>query len=109
MDWLLAKIVNTRPAAPAIGALREPNCHLVITPDKVIAELVSYYADLYTSKVSFTQDELDNYLQHISMPLLTDAQRIQLEAPITLEELKEVNSSFLASKATWDDGLPIEA
>lgn len=53
-----------------------------------MAELVSYYADLYT-KFSFTQDELDDYLQHISMSPTHRCAENPIRFPkFTLEELQ---------------------
>lgn len=43
---LIAKIVDTRPAVLAIGALRLSDGHLVNTPNTVMSELVRYYIDL---------------------------------------------------------------
>lgn len=70
--------------------------------------LVGFYSDLYRSRVDYTPTDLQDYLQDIEIPCLTDIQRSQLDGPIRIEELQEALSLFRNFKAPRDDGLPLE-
>lgn len=89
---MLAKIVNVRPIVPNIGALKLVTGKLTNTPDGI---MVCYYVDLYTSRVTYNPEDLNNYLQLVSLPWLSDSQWAALDAPLTLEELQGVVRLFL--------------
>lgn len=68
----------------------------------------SYYAELYSTKVSYSMEDLYVYLSDVDFPVLTSTYRDQLDSPITLMEVKQVMSSLQGSKTPGPDGFPTE-
>lgn len=105
---LLARIVQSHQASPSIGALHTRNDTVVHSPDQIMTELVVFYSDLYQSKQRYSADFLQNFLDGIELPCLSEAHKRFLDFPITIKELHHVASLFPNSKAPGDDGLPAE-
>lgn len=71
-------------------------------------ELACFYETLYSPGMAYIQEDLDLYLARIDFPELSEGQRAQLEAPLTVEELQEAASVFPNCKAPGEDGIPME-
>lgn len=105
---LLARIARSQQPSSAIGEIRSSLGLLVNDPELIITEIASFYADLYKPCNNYTDKALQNYLSTISMSALTHQARMELEAPLTMDELKEAAASFPTCKALEDDGIPME-
>lgn len=55
---------------------------------KQIAELASFYVTLYGPCDNFTDEELQSYIGGMILPTLTHKVSMELETPLTLEELQ---------------------
>ncbi|KAJ1127163.1 hypothetical protein NDU88_005566 [Pleurodeles waltl] len=56
-------------------------------PERIADKFRDYYQSLYTSRVDTDLEALMDYLIHITMPQLTDADREALWKPLTLSEM----------------------
>ena len=81
------------------------------TNDKLILDQIeAYFRDLYTSSVkTFSQDEHDEFIQHLQIPKLSDEDRDNLEGPLSYEECKNVLESFQNDKSPGEDGFTVES
>ena len=81
------------------------------TNDKQILDqmqIEAYFRDLYTSGKTFSQDEYDEFIQHLQIPKLSDVDRDNLEGPLCYEECKNVLESFQNDKSPGEDGFTVE-
>ena len=63
---------------------------------------------MYTSVKTFSQDEYDEFTQHLQIPKLSDEDRDNLEGPLNYEECKNVLESFQNDKSPGEDGFTVE-
>lgn len=63
---------------------------------------------MYTSKVSPTEMELEDFLDQCPLPALSLSGRKDIKRSHTLEELTEALVSMANSKSLGTDGLPAE-
>ena len=79
------------------------------TNDKqILDQIEAYFKDLYTSVNAFSQDEYDEFTQHLQIPKLSDEDRDNLEGPLNYEECKNVLESFQNDKSPGEDGFTVE-
>ena len=64
---------------------------------------------MYTSGKTFSQDEYDEFIQHLQIPKLSDEDRDNLEGPLSYEECKNVLESFENDKSPGEDGFTVES
>ena len=57
---------------------------------------------------TFSQDEYDEFIQHLQIPKLSDEDRDNLEGPLGYEECKNVLESFQNDKSPGEDGFTVE-
>lgn len=62
--------------------------------------------NFYTSRAQFSPSELQDYLDHIPFPMLSDSHRSQLDAGITIEEVQAAIGGLQTGKTQGADGLP---
>lgn len=105
---VLAKISWAQQASPSIGALRASDGKITNSPDKIMMIPSSFYPDLYCSRQNYRDASLQEYLGRIELPTLSDMDRQQLDAPLTLEEFQTATGMFPNSKAPDEHGIPIE-
>ena len=63
---------------------------------------------MYTSAKTFSQEEYDEFTQHLQIPKLSDDDRDNLEGPLSYDECKNVLESFQSDKAPGEDGFTVE-
>ncbi len=68
---------------------------------------------MYLRKICFflkypSKDEIDQFLDNITLPKLTDNQAMALDSPLTSDELQEALNSMPNKKAPGPDGFPAE-
>lgn len=68
----------------------------------------SYYQSLYSSCMSYTDNQPNYYLSDIDFPVLTKAHCDKLDAPITVKEVQRVLGSLQSGKTSSPDGIPME-
>ena len=79
------------------------------TNDKqILDQIETYFRDLYTSGKTFSQDEYDEFIQHLQIPKLSDEDRDNLEGSLCYEECKNVLESFQNDKSPGEDGFTVE-
>lgn len=71
-------------------------------PETILQELVSFYETLQSWRC------LHPRMQNVALPEMSENQRKELEAPLTIEELQVAVGSFPNCKALGEYGIPIE-
>ena len=66
-----------------ISELELDNGELLTEEKLILQEIESYYKDLYTSKVSATLSDFDQFSQNLEIPHLSNDERDRLEGPLT--------------------------
>lgn len=69
---------------------------------------VAFYSDLYSSRVNFGREEVQEYLAPIPLLELSGEALGELELPITVEEIISAISSLNPNKTPGMDSLPVE-
>ena len=69
----------------------------------------SYYKDLYTSNISATQSDFDQFSEDVDIPQLSNDERDKLEGPLSYEECKEILNSFSNGKSPGEDGFTVKS
>ena len=53
-------------------------------------------------------NDINDFIEHLEIPKLTDEERDSIEGPITLMECKTVLDTFQANKTPEEDGFTVE-
>lgn len=80
----------------------------VRTTLEISSVFCDFFKDLYSSKVSYEEAELQSFLDSIMLSELLAADREVLDKPLTLEELWVAAASTPNNKAPGADGFPGE-
>ena len=92
-----------------IRELRLEDKSTTINDKQILDQIEAYFRDLYTSvNTAFSQDEYDEFTQHLQIPKLSDEDRDNLEGPLSYEECKTVLESFQNDKSPGEDGFTVE-
>ena len=82
---------------------------LVSTEPKQINKTFSeFYAILYQSERQLNKTECENYLKQLDLPCLSVEDSLNLDNPLTLEELEKAALSMQSNKSSGLDGIPPE-
>lgn len=97
---------------------KEKTLHSIITEEgkvltktkDILKEARNFYVNLYQDQESSLTpiDEVQDQLDSLPIPQLSDEKRDQLEAPFTEEELRKAMGTLNANKTPGYDGLPPE-
>ena len=60
---------------------------------QILDQIEGYFKKIYTSENTSSQEEYDNFVQHLKIPRLSDEDRDSLEGPLTYEECEKVLDS----------------
>ena len=82
-----------------IRELRLEDESTTINDKQIFDQIETSFRDLYTSVKKFSQDEYDEFTQHLQIPKLSDEDRDSLEGPLSYEECKKVLKSFQNDKS----------
>ena len=66
--------------------LRQENESTTTNDKQILDQIEAYFRDLYTSGKTFSQDEYDEFIQHLQIPKLSGEDRDNLEGPLSYEE-----------------------
>ena len=91
-----------------IRELRLEDESTTINNKQILDQIEAYFRDLYTSVKTFSQDEFDEFTQHLQIPKLSDEDRDNLEGPLNYDECKNVLESFQDDKSPGEDGFTVE-
>lgn len=105
---LLASVTQAQRGTTHISALLGPSGVLQTDTVDIITIMEQYYFDLYSPKTTATPGDIVQFLEGVSLPTLSQAQRTSLDSPVTLEELQIAVASLSNNKAPGLDGLPNE-
>lgn len=105
---LLAWLSREYSSPVSISRIRSPDGEVLTDPSQINKQFAAYYQELYSSKVRFTEPELQAYLEGVNLPCLTEATRERLDSPITLKELQLAVKSLQGGKTPGPEGYPAE-
>ena len=80
---------------------------LINKQNDILRELTLFYQNLYTSKKE-DDEYVDNDLLNLNLPSLSAEASMEINTPITEDELLETIKSSSKNKAPGSDGLPVE-
>jgi len=63
---------------------------------------------LYTSVNNPQENDVDEFIEYLNIPKLTDADRDRMEGPLSYEECKKALDTFQNNKAAGEDGFTVE-
>lgn len=92
----------------SINAIRDSTGVLFSDPSAINNIFKDFNCKLYKSKLSVDTIEINNFLKPLDLFSLAPHQVMQLDAPISLEELKEAVISMRTHKSPGLDGIPPE-
>uniref|UniRef100_A0A803K1L2 Reverse transcriptase domain-containing protein n=1 Tax=Xenopus tropicalis TaxID=8364 RepID=A0A803K1L2_XENTR len=70
--------------------------------------LLSFYTDLYKTKLTASEPEINSFLASLALPIMPQEYSAYLDSQLTEIEIQEAVNSFPLGKAAGADGLPIE-
>ena len=74
----------------------------------MLEAIENYYKKLHTSVNNAQDNDINDFIDHLEIPKLTDEERDSIEGPITLIECKAVIDTFQANKTPGEDGFTVE-
>ena len=107
-DKLLARQLRNIQASRMIHEIKTNSGTTTTDPEKINECFREFYEDLYTSKSTTTATHTSEFLRTLHLPKLSPSAQADLNANITLEEVKQAIRSFPSGKASGPDGFGIE-
>lgn len=104
---LLARIQKGNRGRSQISELKTTDGKVITDEREIATEFRNYYTDLYSSRGGDLLDEISDYLEHISLPMLTNAHLEFLMQPIDKDEIVEALSGMRSGSAPGADGLTV--
>lgn len=105
---LLAKLTSQKHPYKPVLQLRDPNTGTVTSKSEEIAEIFrEYYEDLYRASPS-NAEEIQQFLDTIQFPTLTQDERDLLDSDIQVDEIRAIIMSAKNGKTPGPDGLSAE-
>ena len=106
---LFLNLEKSRQAKKIIRSIRGKHGKIVHKPNEILSELRNFSKNLMTATDNNNFEEvytkLKNFMGDISHPVLSDADRDFLEAPVTLEECKSALKELNFDSSPGQDGL----
>ena len=63
---------------------------------------------MYTSVNNPQENDVDEFIEYLKIPKVTDADRDRMEGPLSYEESKKALDTFQDNKAPGEDGFTVE-
>ncbi len=105
----LAYLTKKRSVSQYITSITGSNGSQYYDNKRINICFKDFYTDLYTSELTNTSSRaMDDFFSSISLPAITEEQRIILNAPITREEVLNAIKMLQNGKASGPDGLNSE-
>lgn len=105
---LLAYLARPNYTTTSIPQIQTSLGHISDSPQETVETFLSFYTDLYATKVQDSEPQLDEYLAQISFPSLSTHTRKELEAPLSAEEIALAISQLPTHKTPGLDRFPAE-
>lgn len=105
---LLSWLSREQSGLTTIAQIQASDGTLLSTPKDINQRFADYYQLLYSSRVSYDQNNLTSYLEKIDIPVLTPTSAKKLDAPIRLEEIQVALKMMQTGKTPGPDGFPVE-
>ena len=105
---MLLLLCRTNSPPSNVPAIRTAGGEISTNGQAVINTFCEYYKTLYKSKKGARRGDMEDFFQAITVPTLPAKDMQDLEAPITLEEIKQAVAGMPNQKTPGPDGLPIE-
>lgn len=106
---MLARQLREKNTLNTISVIKQGDRQIFAAKDinKVFQQ---YYEKLYTSitHTKSVQNEIVDFISNVEVPSLQPDQVVEMESPISVNEIKEVISSMKNGKSPGADGLPVE-
>ena len=71
----------------------------VVDENQILPEIEKYYGNLYSSKISVTEDLLNQFTEGVQLPRLSNEERETIEGLLSFEECKKLVESFKSDKS----------
>lgn len=107
-DKILARQLKNIQANRMIHKINTPSGIVVTDPGKINDCFRTFYEELYTSKSIPDTARTTEFLRTLNLPKISPSAQTDLNADITLEEIKQAVGSFPNGKAAGPDGFSIE-
>uniref|UniRef100_A0A669EVM6 Reverse transcriptase domain-containing protein n=1 Tax=Oreochromis niloticus TaxID=8128 RepID=A0A669EVM6_ORENI len=104
----LANQLKINKEKTTICAVQDSSGNTVYDPKQINNIFRDFYKSLYSPQINPSKKEIDQFLDNITLPKLSDSQAIALDSPLTSGELQEALISMPNNKAPGPDGFPAE-
>ena len=92
-----------------IRELRKEDDSTTYNDEKILEAIERYYKTLYTCTTNTHEYDLNDSIEHLDIPKLTDEERDRIEGPITLQECKLALDTFQANKSPGKMDSPLNS
>ena len=75
---------------------------------QILEAIEKYYNEFYASVNNLQENDVDEIIEYLKIPKLTDADRDRMEGPLSYEECKKALDTFQNNKAPGEDGFTVE-
>lgn len=76
--------------------------------EKIMQTIERYYKTLCTCTTNTHEYDLNDFIEDLHIPKLTDEERDRIDGPITLQDCKLALDTFQANKTPGEDGFTVE-
>ena len=92
-----------------IFTIKDDHEHMYVSQQQILQQIHSFYQKLYTEFNGTDQNKtIDEFLNSIETPILSEDYKHFLEAPISKQEIYDIICSMKHNKSPGLDGLPVE-
>uniref|UniRef100_A0A1A8UJ98 Reverse transcriptase domain-containing protein n=1 Tax=Nothobranchius furzeri TaxID=105023 RepID=A0A1A8UJ98_NOTFU len=104
----LASQLKINKEKTTISAVKDSTGNIVYDPERINNTFRDFYQTLYSPQINPSDNEINEFLDRITLPKLSDSQVTVLDSPLTSAELQEALKSMTNRKAPGPDGFPVE-
>lgn len=105
---LLSRLVAVDNQIANIPVIRGKSGELVTDPVDILREFCDFFEGLYAPIQQSDPDSLDTLLDELTLPRLSDEDRVMLDAGIINQEIVAAIFDFPPNKAPGPDGIPAD-
>ncbi|KAJ1185816.1 hypothetical protein NDU88_002603 [Pleurodeles waltl] len=105
---MLAWLLQRQRPVPIIQMLCGPSGEKILGQLRVNSHLREHLRTIYAAPCGVDVTWIQEYLDGLRIPLLTEAQSEELEGEVSLDDLMEALGRMVSRKAPGPDGLPVE-
>ena len=105
---MLAQVVKSNSSSSGVRSIRLTSGAITSDTSEIVQIFWAYYQKLYTTQKRGMEKEMEDFLERLEIPFISQLEREELENPITLGELQVAVASMANQKSPGPDGLPVE-